>query len=73
MDVLLPFAETLEHERSLGKAVEVAERAAEGTRDLKPRFGRASYVHEGGQEQKVPDPGAWAFKEIVKGIYEGSK
>jgi dihydroxyacetone kinase len=70
MDVLLPFSETLEKERDLGKALKSAEEAAEGTRNLKPKFGRASYVCVGGDEQKLPDPGAWALKEIIKGIYD---
>jgi triose/dihydroxyacetone kinase / FAD-AMP lyase (cyclizing) len=73
MDVLLPFSATLEKERDLGKAVKSAETAAEGTRDLKPKFGRASYVGAGGEEQRLPDPGAWALMEMVKGIYDGSK
>ena len=73
MDVLLPFSETLEKERDLGKAVKSAETAAEGTRDLKPKFGRASYVGAGGEEQRLPDPGAWALMEMVKGIYDASK
>lgn len=69
MDVLIPFQETLENERDLGKAVKVAERAAEGTKDLKPKFGRASYVGAG-DEQTLPDPGAWALMEIVKGVHD---
>jgi dihydroxyacetone kinase len=74
MDTLIPFAETLEKERDFEKAVKSAEVAAEGTRDLKPSFGRASYVTAtGGEEHRLPDPGAWAFMEIVKGIYDGSK
>jgi dihydroxyacetone kinase len=73
MDVLLPFSETLEKQRDLGKAVKSAEIAAEGTRDLKPKFGRASYVGAGGDEQRLPDPGAWALMETVKGIYDASK
>jgi triose/dihydroxyacetone kinase / FAD-AMP lyase (cyclizing) len=73
MDVLLPFTETLEKERDLGKAVKSAETAADGTRDLKPKFGRASYVGAGGDEQRLPDPGAWAFMEMVKGVYDASK
>ena len=74
MDVLIPFAETLDRERDFGKAVRVAEKAAEGTRDLKPSFGRASYVSvTEGEEQRVPDPGAWALMEIVKGMYDASR
>jgi dihydroxyacetone kinase len=73
MDVLLPFSETLEKTRNMNEAVKSAEIAAEGTRELKPKFGRASYVGAGGDEQKLPDPGAWALMEMVKGIYEGSQ
>lgn len=72
MDVLLPFAETLEKQRSLADAVQTAESAAEGTRNLKAGFGRASYVGGVEDKEKVPDPGACAFMEIVKGILEGS-
>jgi dihydroxyacetone kinase len=72
MDVLLPFQETLESTRNFGNAVEEAERAAAGTKYLRPKFGRASYVGAGGDEQKLPDPGAWALMEIVKGLYDAS-
>jgi dihydroxyacetone kinase len=72
MDVLLPFQETLESARDFGQAVREAEKAAEGTRGLKPKFGRASYVGEGGEEQHLPDPGAWALMEMVKGLYDAS-
>jgi len=72
MDVLLPFAETLNEERDLGKAVKAVEESAEGTRDLQPKFGRASYV--GAEDKKgaerLPDPGAWALMEMVKGVYD---
>ncbi|KAG0650063.1 Dihydroxyacetone kinase [Hyphodiscus hymeniophilus] len=74
MDVLLPFTEELDKTRALGKAVERAESAAEGTKELKPAFGRASYVAvTGGEEQRVPDPGAWALMVWVKGLYDGSE
>lgn len=74
MDVLIPFQETLEKERDFEKAVKKAEEVAEGTRELKASFGRASYVGEGKEEeQRVPDPGAWALMEMVKGVYEGGK
>ena len=72
MDVLLPFQETLESARDFEKAVREAEKAAEGTRDLKPKFGRASYVGAGGEEQRLPDPGAWALMEMVRGLYDAS-
>lgn len=72
MDVLIPFQESLEKERSFERAVRSAEDAAEGTRDLKPSFGRASYVGvTGGEEQRLPDPGAWALMEMVRGVHDG--
>jgi len=72
MDVLIPFQETLDEERELGNAVKNAEKAAEGTRDLKPKFGRASYIGGGAEDQRLPDPGAWALMEMVKGMYDAS-
>ncbi|TVY82179.1 Dihydroxyacetone kinase [Lachnellula suecica] len=72
MDVLIPFQEMLDKERNLKKAVKSAEEAAEGTRNLKPKFGRASYVGGGAEDQKLPDPGAWALMEMVKGLYDAS-
>jgi dihydroxyacetone kinase len=72
MDALLPFAEELDGTRDFRKAVKRAENAADGTRQLKPSFGRASYVAvTGGEEQRVPDPGAWALMVWVKGLYDG--
>jgi dihydroxyacetone kinase len=74
MDVLIPFAETLEKQRDLSQAVKSAEKAAEETKDLKPSFGRASYVTlTGDEEQRLPDPGAWALMEIVRGIHDASR
>jgi dihydroxyacetone kinase len=74
MDVLLPFAETLTGSRSFVAAVKKAEEAAEGTRELRPNFGRASYVAvTGGEEQRVPDPGAWALMVWVRGLLDGAE
>lgn len=69
MDTIIPFAETFETS-GLKEAVEVAGKAAQGTKDLKASFGRASYVGVGDGEEGVPDPGAWAFWEVVRGIGE---
>ncbi|UPK91490.1 hypothetical protein LCI18_002621 [Fusarium solani-melongenae] len=70
MDALLPFADEFVRSEDFGKAVAVAADKAEGTRYVKARFGRATYV---GQEasQELPDPGAWALYEIVAGLAEG--
>lgn len=74
MDVLLPFAEELDRTRDFGKAVKKAESAADATRELKPAFGRASYVAvTGSDKQRVPDPGAWALMVWVKGLYDGGE
>ncbi|CAJ2507403.1 Uu.00g085890.m01.CDS01 [Anthostomella pinea] len=68
MDVLIPFAEAFAAtDGDLTAAVKVAHDKAEGTRHLKAKFGRASYVAEA-QGQAIPDPGAWAFYEWVAGM-----
>ncbi|KAH8661564.1 dihydroxyacetone kinase [Tricladium varicosporioides] len=71
MDVLLPFSDSFYESKDFGKAVKIAREKAEATRFLKPKFGRASYVGEGGKEQELPDPGAWALMEILEGLKEG--
>ena len=73
MDVLLSFAETLDQSRDLETAVKKADSAADRTRELKAGFGRASYVGGVEEKEKVPDPGAWALMEIVKGLLEGGQ
>ncbi|KAK7402515.1 hypothetical protein QQX98_011723 [Neonectria punicea] len=72
MDVLLPFAETFASSNDFSGAVTVAADKAEASRYLKPRFGRATYVGED-KEQELPDPGAWALFEFLKGIESGLK
>lgn len=67
MDVLIPFAEAFAASGDLVVAVRVAAEKAEGTRFLKPRLGRASYVGEA-SGQELPDPGAWALYEMVSGM-----
>ena len=71
MDVLIPFSASFEENGNFGMAVDVARQKAEATRFLKPKFGRASYVGEGGKEQELPDPGAWALMEMLSGMLEG--
>ncbi|KAF7550670.1 hypothetical protein G7Z17_g5558 [Cylindrodendrum hubeiense] len=72
MDVLLPFADAFSSSNDFSNAVKVAADKAEATRFLKPRFGRATYVGEE-KEQELPDPGAWALFEFVKGMESGLK
>ncbi|KKK18797.1 hypothetical protein AOCH_006781 [Aspergillus ochraceoroseus] len=65
MDVLLPFTETFTQTGDFHAALQVAKEKAEGTRFLKPKFGRATYV---GEDRALPDPGAWALYEILNGM-----
>ncbi|KAK8137138.1 hypothetical protein PG984_005078 [Apiospora sp. TS-2023a] len=68
MDVMIPFAESFAKTNGdFAAAVKVAHEKAEGTRHLKAKFGRASYMAEA-QGQAIPDPGAWAFYEWVAGM-----
>lgn len=69
MDVLIPFVKTFATTQNIEIATRTAESAAEGTRKIKPKLGRATYV--GGIDQMSdfpPDPGAWAIYEIAKGL-----
>lgn len=66
MDVLLPFAADFARTQDFFHAVEVARSKAQGTSQLKARFGRATYVAEA-EGQDLPDPGAWALYEWLNG------
>ncbi|KAM5346820.1 hypothetical protein ACJ41O_009825 [Fusarium nematophilum] len=68
MDALEPFVGSLRD--GIDKAVDAARRGAEGTKGLKPAFGRAVYVNEEGWEQ-VPDPGAISVVALVEGLAKG--
>ena len=70
MDVLLPFNDIFSKTQSLYTAMEVAGKKAEETKYLKAKFGRATYVGDD-SSQELPDPGAWAFYEIVTGLADG--
>ena len=70
MDVLLPFADSFLKSADFGSSVKVAADKAEATRYLKAKMGRASYVGEG-SGQELPDPGAWALYEILRGLAKG--
>ncbi|KAJ5750335.1 hypothetical protein N7533_007363 [Penicillium manginii] len=70
MDVLLPFDAKFSETNDFVSAVKVAAENAEATRYLKAKFGRATYVGEA-SSQELPDPGAWAFYEIVAGLANG--
>lgn len=70
MDVLIPFVEKFgESNGDISQACDAAEKAAEGTKYIKPKLGRATYV--GGLDELnvlPPDPGAWALYEIARGL-----
>lgn len=70
MDVMIPFSKAFSETASFSAAVEVAGQKAKATSQLKPRLGRASYVGEAANHE-VPDPGAWAFYEMVHGFSKG--
>lgn len=66
MDVLIPFVKGFKETLDIAQAVQIAHDAAEGTRKLKPKLGRASYV--GGLDDAVefpPDPGAYGVYQII--------
>jgi dihydroxyacetone kinase len=72
MDVLIPFIQELGKTRDLNKAVGMAVEKAEGTKDMKAKFGRATYVgDDGGERSRIPDPGAYAVGVWLKGLGEG--
>jgi dihydroxyacetone kinase len=72
MDVLIPFIETLNKEQDFAKAVQVAKDKADATKDMKAKFGRATYVGDDGSERsRVPDPGAHAVAIWLSGLLEG--
>ncbi|KAI6001919.1 DAK1 DegV-like protein [Pisolithus albus] len=55
----------------------VVKQAAESTRHMRPRFGRAVYVDRGGENEdfvareEFPDPGAWGLAALVDGFVRG--
>jgi dihydroxyacetone kinase len=72
MDVLIPFINSLKETEDLGKSVAVAEKKAEETKDMKAKFGRATYISEDGSERsRIQDPGAYAVGVWLRGLVEG--
>ncbi|KAK6205687.1 Dak1 domain-containing protein [Scheffersomyces amazonensis] len=69
MDVLIPFVNCFHETQDIDKAIQVAYNAAEGTRNLRPKLGRATYV--GGLDDQIvfpPDPGAYGIYEILSAL-----
>ena len=72
MDVLIPFINALAETKDLSKAVGVAESKADATKDMKAKFGRATYVGDDDSERShIPDPGAYAAGVWLRGLEEG--
>ncbi|KAK6462017.1 Dak1 domain-containing protein [Scheffersomyces coipomensis] len=69
MDVLIPFVNCFNETQDTNRAIQVAYNAAEGTRRLRPKLGRATYV--GGLDEQTilpPDPGAYGVYEIISAL-----
>ncbi|KAJ4362445.1 hypothetical protein N0V83_010538 [Neocucurbitaria cava] len=74
MDVLIPFINTLSETKDFAKSVEVAEQKADATKDMKAKFGRATYVGDNDKERsRIPDPGAYAAGVWLRGLESGLK
>lgn len=76
VDALAPFCNALAKGKDFKEAVASAKQGAEGTRSMKPRLGRSTYVpmdEEGveGGKGTVPDPGAWGVAAILSGFERG--
>ncbi|KAF2705740.1 dihydroxyacetone kinase [Pleomassaria siparia CBS 279.74] len=72
MDVLIPFIETLANSKDFSQSVKVAQEKADSTKDMKAKFGRATYVGDDGSERSaIPDPGAYAAGVWLGGLLEG--
>ena len=66
MDVLVPFVEEFYKTHDIELAISVAQEAAENTRKLTPKLGRATYVGIDDQTEFPPDPGAYGVYEIIR-------
>jgi dihydroxyacetone kinase len=74
MDVLIPFIKHLEESKDFAKSVSVAEEKADATKDMKAKFGRATYISEDDAGKiRIPDPGAYAVGVWLRGLLEGFK
>lgn len=69
MDVLIPFCRKYQETKDIKQAINEAYNCAEGTRKLKPKLGRATYVGiEDKQCDFPPDPGAYGVYEVLKSL-----
>ncbi|KAJ9125697.1 hypothetical protein QFC22_000660 [Naganishia vaughanmartiniae] len=71
VDPLAKFTEAFSHSqgKDFAGAVDEAVKAAEHTRTIEAKAGRAAYVGQDAlREANVPDPGAWGVVKILQGI-----
>jgi dihydroxyacetone kinase len=68
MDVLIPFVESFAKDKDIAKAIQAAYEAAENTRFMKPRLGRATYVGLDDKKDLTPDPGAYGIYEAISAL-----
>lgn len=67
LDALCPFVEELQRSRNITTAAAAATEGAKSTRGMQAKLGRTVYV--GGEGWlEVPDPGAHALSEFLRGL-----
>lgn len=71
MDVVIPFISTLKETNDFAKAVQVAVKSADSTKNMKAKFGRATYVGDDLGADNIPDPGAYAAGVWLEGLLKG--
>ncbi|EUC59082.1 dihydroxyacetone kinase [Rhizoctonia solani AG-3 Rhs1AP] len=72
VDPLAAFVESLKDPGvNLGQAFETAQRAAEDTKNLPARAGRAAYVNAEAVKGTC-DPGAWGIRCLLQGLLKGA-
>lgn len=73
MDTLIPFATAMEGGKSFEESVAAAVAGSEGTKTLRAKLGRATYVGVGADSKELPpDPGAWGAMVAIQGLYSGA-
>ncbi|GAA5857116.1 hypothetical protein JCM8547_007968 [Rhodosporidiobolus lusitaniae] len=66
---ILTFSSSPSSPSALTHAIAAAKEAAEATRDLEAKAGRAAYVdQEEMRKQRVPDAGAWGVWKLLEGV-----
>jgi dihydroxyacetone kinase len=63
----------MEEGKSFEASVAAAVEGCEGTKKLRAKLGRATYVGVGADNKELPpDPGAWGAMVAIQGLYSGS-